>query len=802
MFLLDVSGSTSGQADYYDKVLNIYEKLVAIHGVANIVIIMWDDKAAVSTEVALRSRVRHRLGGGGTYPKVFSGRDMTPENSQLVIITDGQVDSADVDTCDRIVNGRLFRGVTVWFIETGGQMNLSVSSPFTRNCENVTINVRRLDPVKRVFGDVLLMHGNTRDPVSIQKYFGNPELFLAELDSLTGVVMLQNVGKDVNLPLRNSLLDLQKNLLAVLAKRASDGNGWKALDDLLTSHPTPDSYSLGVALCRELSSCSSGGAAKQIEAAIANLIRLCTGNKDFSFNNLSSRAVRAEAVAVVAVEDVPQPEKIAKTYECPIAMDDDLPVLPIVAGVPVLGDLDAKYLDYLFSMPLCLLNDQKLVERVWSRLGHIIGHGIAAELFRRSDASHPPASPQTRDVITSVLLPCVPTTYDDRKVYVKANVHALASIFFGDKLVGDAGVWLAVVWQCLKLVTRFAEDENFMHIFEKFLAHDWKLRTTNITMSGLPIEPMVKVPLSTAMWYCLASFDVITNMGKNNLIKDDERNRLRGLGLTVKHLTACVDLLGYSYDKDFVLEMVKIYQAFSWMMQHEKDPNSKWRLYIRAQWQNSHYFPESKNIVLLDGPVVDQSPTFLLPECFNGISVGIIVTLMNRVDLSKKTNEIFLPREILPSPIPDAVTNYGYPEMPKEWIRARIHICPETCRPYVIDRKERKKWNECAERMYGPISKQCCNFKYFIDFVFQKDRYPANIEEFILYIADKQANRLGAPVDTSPRYQFKFIEGLFHDYEAVLGKGFVDVPVEEFKKKTWNSMREEDRRRLDGSDLI
>jgi hypothetical protein len=70
----------------------------------------------------------------------------------------------------------------------------------------------------------------------------------------------------------------------------------------------------------------------------------------------------------------------------------------------------------------------------------------------------------------------------------------------------------------------------------------------------------------------------------------------------------------------------------------------------------------------------------------------------------------------------------------------------------------------------------------------------------MIYISEKQANREVNPVDTSPEHQLTFLVGLWKDYEAVLGKNFADVPVAEFKKRASASVREVDRRKMDGSD--
>ena|SRR5579885_242760 len=780
IFAVDVSGSTDCKRDYFEKVKAIYNELKEQYN--EVTILLWNSYCRNVNEIELLDIISNRKGNGGTYPHTFADVHTLPPDSNLVIITDGQIEEDKIERCDNIVNSRPFNSIIVWFIDTDGPMNFSVSTPFTRNCLNVTINIRRRND-QHVLSDALIMKGNTRDPVVLEKYFDNPDLFVNELDNLIGVVMLKNVGKESNIPLRNSLLDLQKNLFSVLARRASQRTDWKTLDRLLT---TEYSYNECVEFCKSLI-VGNDTKMKIIEAGIAHLIKLCTGNRDYSFNNLRpQRLERANPVA--NAEELPPVEEVSKVYECPISLNNDLPVVTIVEGEHVLFDVDKKYLDYIISMPLEILNNDTLMGRIISRISHTFGHGAICELFRRGNNAHP----YTRKTMVSVLIPYVPKDERTEKLYYKANVHALANIFFGEKLEGNVGLWFAVIWQTIKKIPYLYEDKKFMNVFESFLIEFWKSNKTRITLSGLPVEPMILAPMSISFWYCLSSIDIHF---KRDAKSDDDKNRLRALGTCAKHLIPCVELLNYCYNKEFTKKQIAIYEAFAWMMNQEKDPNSNWRSLINACYQNSIVLNNGK-IIFLDGP---PRLNVELPEILRNLPLGIVLSLEKLVDKSKKLGDIFIPMNLEASPIPNFVTNYGYPELTEEQINAVIEISPKTYRP--LYRKQGRKWSELAIERYGRIENTCCNFKYFIDFVFRYNKYPENIEEFIIYVAERQANREVNPVDTLPRYQLGFTRSLFRDYESVLGKNFQDVTVQEFKKKVLESTKPEDRVKLDGTYL-
>lgn len=787
-FYVDCSGSTGGQIRYWSRVMQIFTSLEQQYGVNNVIVLLWDDRVKYPSRSDFLKWIDACSGGGGTYPNVFASAQHMPEDCDAVIITDGQVSMNDVQICYRIVGNRRFNSVAVYLVSTGGEINLTVSAPFTANCNNISVYVQYDTEAKPIVDNV-----STSIDVDLDKYLNDPERFLQEALRIRGIILLQNLGKELNMPLRDRLLALQKNLMNCIAKRGAgdSANRWDVLANTLTS----GDYLKAVQDCRDMISTVDNSIGKQVESAIADLIAQCSGSNNFSLENLDpGRLRRADVVAAVPVAELPA-QTVVTTFECPIMLEESNMAILIHTGDPVLKNINPKFIEAIMTNPLLVLDDENIMRNLTTRLGHLVGCDALTHLFSKPN----PISPFTRDPLVSAFIPLVPTDSNARSQYAKANMFTLANLFFGDKLVGDTGLWMGVLYLALSKIPRFTENQEFMQTMHTFLRAFWRSHVTNITLSGLPIAPMIKAPTNIAIWFCVASPDIMMKHRQNDqaVIEDDASNRLRSFGASAKHLLALLDILGYAYDREWTVKQLQIYKVFAWMMNQSKDPDSNWRTIIRAQWQNHHQFPNGQ-VVLLDGPAVQPLP---LPDVLQGLDLTTILSIMQYVDRTKTTNSIMLPRDLPFVPVPAAVTNYGYPELPDEWVRSAVPICPHTMRPFVRDVRDRKRWNERAIEMYGPLDKQIHNYNYFIQFVFDCGLYPQNQQQFIMWVLERQKNREFNPVDTLPKYQLAFVDGLFRDYEAVLGKNFEKVPVEGFKKRAWAGMREADRAKLDGSEI-
>ncbi len=298
-----------------------------------------------------------------------------------------------------------------------------------------------------------------------------------------------------NMALRHQLLDLQKTLLARVAAEASAG----LQDDFVRLRGVlAQSCDEGLAgLQRLLTRAGRNETGARIAGVFQELLRACD-TKDFSFAALApGRLERATAVVAPRTDALPDPEVAFDGFECPVTLDAAIPVCLVADGDPVLGRCEKRQLEAYMTNPLLVLLDPLLVAAVRDRLDHLVGLDTVKELQARSTQI---VSPITRRPVAALL------ALGREREHVRATDHALAQLFFGKKLVGLSELWLAVVYFIVQdTVVYLREAAPFMAAFQDHLLHRMRTHHTNLTLSGLPIEPMLKAPVDVAVWYCAVS---------------------------------------------------------------------------------------------------------------------------------------------------------------------------------------------------------------------------------------------------------------------------------------------------------
>jgi len=761
---IDYSGSTGGNTKYWNSVSELVEK--EYQKDPNVKIVFWDHCSKPVDINQARGQISSTSGHGGTNPTCFV--DQVTDNSDVIIVTDGQVNSDDVTNCDTKMNNKPLNSVHVHFINTGGSMNLSVSAPFTRNAKEYQLFENE---------DVLAM-GSTNDTIDLSSYTDNPEKLILDHDELFKTITVQNVGR-MNMDLRNRLLDLQKNLMNTIANRNDSKDMISTMREKLTNQTPEESIEIMKTFIHE----TSDTIAKKVQTCIASLCNQCNGSTNFSFDQLKdpARLMRAQNISQVAVEELPETENVNK-YECPIMMDSDTPCLLINEGAPILEGLDKSYLNSLMTFPLILLNNKELVDKLKARIDHVCGLNATRVLFESGN----PISPYTRNTLSSALSFGI-----NSKSHDDANLYTLANLFFGTKLVGQKQFWLAVVYFVVKQI-EYLNNPDLIKCFEEYLIYRLKNGITNITLTGLPVEPMMKTPCDIACWYSIHSPFILDC--------DDERNRLRSLGTSSKYIIELLNLMSYPvYDK--VHYYMRLYRAFAYMMAQEKD-NKPWRDLLRAQYQNSLTLSDG-TIILLDGPVNHFSNDGNFPDAYNnlpkeysGIHKDNLVKLSQLVDRTKTLGNIPL-KEVYEGATAsyEVVTNYGYPDnMTKEQARNPVELSPKTFRPYMVDPKQKKFWKKCSEEISGPLNKQLSGYNYYIDYVNSKNAYP-DTEDFIKYVAEKQKN-CERHIDTLPARAYDILDSVVQSYKIMLE----NVSVGKFICLTNISRSRKMRTEIDGSE--
>lgn len=222
--------------------------------------------------------------------------------------------------------------------------------------------------------------------------------------------------------LRNTLLELQKNLLKCIADKNSGAVNFEEVRELLVSGKQDDAIEAMRQICFK----SDNSPSQMVETLIDQMIKKCDANNDFSFKSLQSKRVQqAAAVDPTTIVDMPAVLP-AGNFECPISMeDDDHPTLYIRENVAALSDISKQYMDAIITNPFMMLDDKSLVANVESMLDHVVGYNTTKEMYAASKDGKI-LSPFSNQPIACALL------LGKRSQFDVANNFVLARCFFGD----------------------------------------------------------------------------------------------------------------------------------------------------------------------------------------------------------------------------------------------------------------------------------------------------------------------------------------------------------------------------------
>jgi hypothetical protein len=710
LVFVDNSGSTGGNTAYWTMVSSIIDA-----SPADTEFFVWNDRC---DSVFTKDFIGGRMIGGGTQPHVIVPH--APPNSNLTILTDGQVDPSDVVHCAKQLDGRPFAKVVGHFNGNEQHMNLSCIGPFLHKTK-----------FELYRNGVKFSEGDTSQTLELKKYYDQPNAFLEDAPKIYSTLVAANFGRE-NKEMRHQLLSLQANLMKTVASSNNVGNSIQF--DLLRDHLQKEDTKLATTTLATVLASSNADTGKQVAAWIDQMLRRCDLNSDFGFQHLDqpSRLVRAAVVPQVHEEKLEEAKTDGK-FECPISMDSDVPCLAITEGTPVL-DVDKGYLEAILTNPFLVLENAALVGAIHSRLdAEPIGAKAMVELWNTTKKS-----PFTRKTIVSFLPAC-----DHSR---KAANWRLANLFFGDKLVGNPLIWEWIVFLACTTKPSINSNKAFMDAFRETLMKRSRLEMTNITLSGLPIEPMIKAPLDIALWYVIHS-------GKEPA---GERNRLRFFGRSAESIMTIVDLFKYPYDKEVCQKQIRLWRAFAAIN------NEDWsQLYstVRAQWQK---FITVGPRIFLDGPV-DEKMKPKLPAALQACSLAEIWYLLQKRDPQKKTASIDIPWNLEVKELPPVTRNYGYDsKLQAQDYGWPVAISPKTMRPfrYVVVDGKKVPWEQAAAK-HGPLDKQPSLHAYYVKFVHEHNRFPSEAD-LIEYAAARQLSRFG--MDTLPEFTRQMVSAIFDDF--------------------------------------
>jgi len=775
----DGSGSTVNHAFYHDETQRIVAALPK-----DSQILFWDTAGHVISHARLAEINRKREGGGGTVPAAIADHvARTGFSGDLIIITDGQVGSID-GVAARLKGTTRFNSVTAHLINTGGEVNMSVTCPFTRNSPH-TVYLYDQTKEKRLATSVtaedLAIVGRLREINTVADYE-------AAAASLEKAVIAATMGTTGDPALRDALLAMKARIMRAEARAKGDSDTVRALTAALSEKNMGRAVSLAHTLTREYYGTDTEDPdAKTWSARISRLISMTEGalRGTFDLSGISAairgdRARRAPLAQAAPAEAAPLSAADTAAFECPITCDVETDVALLVAdGEPLLTDVDKDIANNLYDCPLNLLNYPELVTALKERLDHPVSLRALKEAY---DTGHPfEMSPMTRRPVAAGAI-CLGANEE----HCKATTWTLTNLFTGGKRVGNQDLWFALIW----LLVERGEIPYLDPILPQLRAHmGWRLlnHESSVSLTGVPEFPTTRVPLRTAVWYVFASAE---------FGMEPRRDVLRAHLPHLAALQSLLELSGLTVSdavRGHLARLRTMLSILSWVKRDRyRLPNLITALTqacveidvggLRVQYERTAQF------IPIDGAASEEQVARvreLLPEAGRTLSVAELVGLAALVDPSKSAGDIVLPISWTPPPLAPAALSwpgYGLREIPVSPVR----ICEATCRPYYHPRPA-ETWVTAAEKHYGVSHTQMLSAnEAYINFVLKYRQYPTR-DELLTYLYNRQILHGGRA--SLPHQATQFVdEALAENAELVAA-----LPAAEFARRAEASRKIEDR---------
>lgn len=150
---VDNSGSVGGSIDYWGTVqtiINQYAKDISHY-------YLWNSTCGKTSKKEIENWIASKKGTGGTSPEHVATTIVQEKLTHVILVTDGEVGDHSVQSCDKQFENALnnigfkISKSVCYIISTGyGDVNMSVTCPFSRFCESKIFTKNKGEEVKAV----------------------------------------------------------------------------------------------------------------------------------------------------------------------------------------------------------------------------------------------------------------------------------------------------------------------------------------------------------------------------------------------------------------------------------------------------------------------------------------------------------------------------------------------------------------------------------------------------------------------------------------------------------------------------
>lgn len=793
LFAYDGSGSTGGSQLYHSTSQRIYQDLPK----AETTILFWDSAARVIDADDLTDINLAYRGFGGTNPVAVAQYIVDNRfHGRLVLLSDGQVSSSDVDVCDRILpRDWTFSSVRVILVETGGTVNMSVSCPFTRNSPHTVETVTVGYPTPTVVATV------THASIALLRCLDSIDTvadWLVAAPTLEPVVIARTMGTTGDPSLRDRLLELKARIQREEARTKGASSTVTDLQTALATGDTESALLLAAALTREYY--GEEDEATDWSAQLNRLVSMCEGalRGTFDLSNIggairSDRARRATTAKAVSATDVEPTEPdlsvtatataiataTTPAFVCPITLDPTADVVLLIAeaedNIPLLAGLDKDTANSLTNCPLYIFRFPDVLARLKTRLDH----PLSLRALKEAEEANFPLreSPLTRRPLTGAICLGPHTDHSD------ATNWTLAQLTAGGKKLGNPDLWFAVIW----LLVQRGDIPYLAPILPFLTTHlRWRLQNHQAPLSllGTPEFPTTRVPLAVSLWYAISSSAMTPQ-------PPPARETARA------HLPYLDELLTIQEQSGFLLpgplgphlqRLRAAMAALSWCKRDE----AGFRSVLRALYQSSIQVGDTCTWIAVDGPASSEQVASVmasLPPAYRSLTPADLIAIGRLVNPSKSGSDVVIPYDWNTPSLPVAVTTWAYGNRPIS--RDPIPICPATCRPYYRVLPSRTQtWEDAARAVFHlepnqflPVSAE------FGHFVVKHNTFPTKSE--LLEHLWRRVVAQGKP--TLPAQVEGMVTDILRDFAEVMAA----LSPAEVGRRFLASVKREDRERLE-----
>lgn len=532
LIAVDISGSVNQQAVYWNLVASVAEEYPPTDPANKY--LLWDHGYQYVDAACVINAIKTRRGHGGTEPRCVAAamRECAPQ--RLVLITDGEVSQQSVQMTDRVLNA---------YTEQHGALpdvcchivnyrpNLSVTAPFTRG------NTAKV--VTHVGSRAEVVFSLTRDDYRLLDQIDDMSYatFSEKYDTVHAALTALTMGASGAPAIHERLVRAKRRMTAEIAQ-ADDGSAAKSVYRQLKVRPDVVQPTTEF-LSHMVSEFYHGGEVTRFTERIDRLINLANNNiganpfraDAFAASKIQSNAVNFAAAADDADTSVLKPADVdldlsgataAAAMQCPILVTEDIPVILVYEGAPVLCGTDKAGVDQIVRNPLAIVGMAELRSHLTARLGRTIGLSAFLHLAGQqtpsaqeddadeeetanadANAARPVVRPFPCPFSRRTVVGCIPLGV--RKNHLRVANAALYSVFTGGKAVGNVDLYFAAVWALSQPDRALSYNTEAIDALTHCMVWRMDNHTTYASLTGLPNMVVTRIPLGLAIWFVVVS---------------------------------------------------------------------------------------------------------------------------------------------------------------------------------------------------------------------------------------------------------------------------------------------------------